>query len=253
MTAFFRRHVVSVLVGAAVQLSAFAQASESSAETEPLDEDIAEQGDPVCEPIDPADYGLATVAAPRFDAARRAPFHAYIETAAQRHDVPASLIRSVIGAESSYDPLARSPKGALGLMQIMPATGSRFGATNLLDARENIDTGTRYLRFLMNRFNDELPLVVAAYNAGEGAVEKHANRIPPYAETRGYVARVLALHGVECGAPPVVVMTAGVTAERPRPAASPKRATSPGNATIGAWLEKGTALSYGLLYGRRKD
>ncbi len=119
-----------------------------------------------------------------------------IDEVARRHDVAPHLIRAVIKVESNFQPHARSPKGALGLMQVMPATGRRFGAVDLRDPRSNLSAGTQYLRWLLNRFDEDLTLALAAYNAGEGAVEKYGRRIPPFAETQGYVSKVLAHLGL---------------------------------------------------------
>lgn len=102
------------------------------------------------------------------------------------------LLHSIISVESGYNPEALSPKGAVGLMQVMPATGQRFGISDLSDPRQNLIAGARYLRSLQAQFNGNLPLVIAAYNAGEGAVQKYRNTIPPYSETRDYVSKVLA-------------------------------------------------------------
>lgn len=114
-----------------------------------------------------------------------------IETAGRAHNVDPALIHAVIAAESGYDPLARSRAGAAGLMQLMPETARRFGARNRLDPTQNIQAGTRYLRMLMNLFDNDLELVLAAYNAGENAVIRAGRRVPPYPETRSYVPRVL--------------------------------------------------------------
>lgn len=104
------------------------------------------------------------------------------------------LLHAIVAVESAYNPQARSHAGALGLMQVIPATGKRFGASNLLDPLQNLRAGTAYLVWLNKRFNGNLELMLAAYNAGEGAVQRHGNRIPPYAETRQYVAKVTALY-----------------------------------------------------------
>ncbi|MEE9552534.1 MAG: lytic transglycosylase domain-containing protein, partial [Gammaproteobacteria bacterium] len=98
---------------------------------------------------------------------------------------------AVITAESAYDPRAVSRAGAVGLMQLMPATAKRYGVKNRLNPRENIYGGTRYLRDLLIMFDNNLLLALAAYNAGENAVKNHGNRIPPYKETQTYVRKVI--------------------------------------------------------------
>ncbi|WP_242519128.1 lytic transglycosylase domain-containing protein [Halochromatium roseum] len=134
-------------------------------------------------------------ALPTTIAKRRARYAALIEAEARRQGVDPELVHAVIRAESSYRPRAQSPAGARGLMQLMPATASRFGVTDCWSPAQNIRGGVSYLRFLIERFEGELSLVLAAYNAGEGAVAKHGNRIPPYRETRQYVRRVLGYLG----------------------------------------------------------
>jgi hypothetical protein len=118
-----------------------------------------------------------------------------IRDAAARHRLDPALVQAVAFVESRFEHRARSPKGALGLMQLMPATAARFGVTDPWDARQNLAGGARYLRELLDRFDDSLPLALAAYNAGEGAVERHGKRIPPYAETQAYVPKVLLHYG----------------------------------------------------------
>jgi soluble lytic murein transglycosylase-like protein len=113
-----------------------------------------------------------------------------VETTARKYDVDPLLVHSVIQVESSYNPYAISPKGAQGLMQLMPGTARRFGVDNSFDVRDNIEGGVRYLQYLQSLFPQDLRLVIAAYNAGEGAVWKYNNRIPPYRETEEYVYRV---------------------------------------------------------------
>ncbi|WP_197337226.1 lytic transglycosylase domain-containing protein [Ralstonia solanacearum] len=123
-----------------------------------------------------------------------------IRQAAHRHGVDPALVKAVIAAESGFNPQAVSPKGAIGLMQVIPETGERYGVTGdarrtlaqkLADPKINIATGVRYLSDLLRMFSGNLELVLAAYNAGEGAVQKHGNDIPPYAETQNYVKTVL--------------------------------------------------------------
>jgi len=117
-----------------------------------------------------------------------------VADAARAYQLDEALLHAVISTESGYEPRAVSPKGAVGLMQVMPETGRRYGATDLADPTANIHAGARYLRDLMAMFNRDLRLVLAAYNAGENAVLRHGNRIPPYRETAAYVPRVLALY-----------------------------------------------------------
>lgn len=114
-----------------------------------------------------------------------------IDEAADVADIDSALLMAVIDVESAGNPQAVSPKGATGLMQLMPGTGARHGASDLFDARQNVTAGARYLKELMRQFGD-LSLVLAAYNAGEGAVQKYGGQIPPYAETMSYVPKVLA-------------------------------------------------------------
>lgn len=117
-------------------------------------------------------------------------FDPIIESAATRHDVDARIVKAVIQVESAFQPRARSSKGAMGLMQLMPKTARQYKARNPYDPASNIEAGTKYLKRLLNEF--ELPLALAAYNAGEGAVRRFGG-IPPYAETQAYVTKVLSL------------------------------------------------------------
>jgi soluble lytic murein transglycosylase-like protein len=109
---------------------------------------------------------------------------------ASRHDVDPALLTAVAHVESSFDPQAVSPKGAQGMLQLMPATAERFGVRDSFDVAENVDGGARYLRWLLDKFEGNAELAVAGYNAGENAVDRYQG-IPPYAETRTYVARVM--------------------------------------------------------------
>jgi len=120
--------------------------------------------------------------------ASEADVRSMVEETAKNHDVSPFLVDSVIQVESNYNPYATSPKGAQGLMQLMPATARRFGVTNSFDAKQNIDGGVRYLKFLQDTFKDDR-LAIAAYNAGEGAVSKYGD-VPPYPETKSYVDKV---------------------------------------------------------------
>jgi soluble lytic murein transglycosylase-like protein len=116
-----------------------------------------------------------------------------IVKASSKYRVDSSLVKAVIKAESNFNHRAVSPVGAQGLMQLMPATAASLQVRDAFHPETNIDGGVRYLRYLMNLFNGNLPLVLAAYNAGENAVIRNNNRIPPYPETQLYVKRVLNL------------------------------------------------------------
>jgi Transglycosylase SLT domain len=114
----------------------------------------------------------------------------YLIKSGTSNGVDPLLLYSVMHQESSFKSRAISPKGARGLMQLMPGTAMRFGVTSIFEPRQNIEGGARYLRFLLDRFDGDVNLALAGYNAGEGAVEKYGWRIPPYAETQEYVRRI---------------------------------------------------------------
>jgi soluble lytic murein transglycosylase-like protein len=121
-------------------------------------------------------------------------FSGHILAAAKATKVDAALIHAVISVESGYNPSARSRAGAVGLMQLMPKTAKRYGVKNRLDPEQNIHGGARYLRDLKLQFDNDLQLVLAAYNAGEGAVMRFGGRIPPFRETLAYVPKVLSTY-----------------------------------------------------------
>jgi len=125
---------------------------------------------------------------------RRATLSPAIEAAARRSRLPAELVHAVVRVESAYRSEAVSSKGAMGLMQLMPATARRFGVSDAHDARQNLDAGTRYLRTLLDQFEKDLRLALAAYNAGESAVSRYGNKVPPFPETRDYVEKVITLY-----------------------------------------------------------
>jgi hypothetical protein len=116
-------------------------------------------------------------------------YDAHIDEATRLFQVSPDLVKAVIAAESEFDQFAVSSKGARGLMQLMPAAARRFGVSDTFDARQNIMAGTQYLRVLLDQFQGDVSLAVAAYNAGENAVLRYGG-IPPYKETRGYVAKI---------------------------------------------------------------
>jgi len=155
----------------------------------------------------PDDKRYRLVLADRFEPARTAlraprgvfalpygqrPFHDSVMRASSDTGVDAKLLHAVISVESGYNQGAVSPKGATGLMQLLPSTARRYGTVNLLDPADNIRAGARYLRDLLAMFDNNIELALAAYNAGENAVIRYGRRLPPYAETRRYVPLVVA-------------------------------------------------------------
>lgn len=124
----------------------------------------------------------------------RRKYHTHILAAARVYQLEPALLHAVISAESGYDALARSPRGARGLMQLMPDTARRYGVDDPLDPEQNIYGGAAYLRDLLTLFGNDLKLALAAYNAGEGSVLEYGNRIPPYRETTQYVPKVLSYY-----------------------------------------------------------
>jgi soluble lytic murein transglycosylase-like protein len=143
-----------------------------------------------------------TSAGDRYDAqllARATQYDSIIEHAALSSAVEPNLLRAVIVVESGFNSRALSKRGAVGLMQLMPATASRFGVSNPYDPRENIHGGARYLKFLIDRFGHDVRLALAAYNAGEEAVDRNGGQIPPFTETMAYVPRVLKIYKMLAG------------------------------------------------------
>ena len=108
----------------------------------------------------------------------------------RNHGVRPDLVRAVMQVESGFNPYARSPKGAMGLMQLMPSTAKQYGVKNAFNPAENVRAGVAYLRELLDRYDNKEELALAAYNAGPGAVDKYGQTIPPYRETEDYVARI---------------------------------------------------------------
>ncbi|MFC4424129.1 lytic transglycosylase domain-containing protein [Cupriavidus pampae] len=172
-------------------------------------------------------------------------YDAIIEDAANRHGVSAAMVRAVVKVESNFKADARSPKGALGLMQLLPSTALELGATTLFDPHTNINAGTRHLKRLLDRYSGSAQLALAAYNAGHGAVEKYGRTIPPYPETEAYVKKVLAHMGSPYLTHPPMPQRAGVALT------SPERNTSPQLQRIGSFI--GTILTSGGSKSARTD
>jgi soluble lytic murein transglycosylase-like protein len=126
--------------------------------------------------------------------AKSSEFDRLIERAARSHAVRPELVRAVILVESAFNPHAVSSRGAVGLMQLLPATARRYGVADAFDPEQNITAGVHYLRDLLTRYGNNLELTLAAYNAGEDAVERYGHSIPPFAETRHYVPTVLRIY-----------------------------------------------------------
>jgi soluble lytic murein transglycosylase-like protein len=147
----------------------------------------------------PRAYGVPrsdTVRATRFvPVGRSALYDDLIQEHARLNHVRPDLVRAVVQVESGFNPYARSPKGALGLMQLMPATMREFGVSNPFNPVENVRAGVAYLRQLLDRYSNNEELALAAYNAGPGAVDKHGQTVPPFKETRDYVSRVHGMAG----------------------------------------------------------
>jgi soluble lytic murein transglycosylase-like protein len=127
---------------------------------------------------------------PLADASVREPYEPLIREHAAKQALRTDLVRAVIQVESGYNPRARSPRGAMGLMQLMPATARELGVRNAYDPAENIRGGTAYLRKLLDRYDGNEELALAAYNAGSDAVDRHGRKVPPYQETQDYVKKV---------------------------------------------------------------
>jgi soluble lytic murein transglycosylase-like protein len=138
-----------------------------------------------------------TASGDRYDSlllAKAGQYDSIIEGAAMSASVEPNLLRAVILVESGFNPRAVSKRGAVGLMQLMPATATRFGVSNPYDPRDNVRAGARYLKFLIDRFGQDVRLALAAYNAGEDAVDRNGGQIPPFTETMAYVPRVLKIY-----------------------------------------------------------
>jgi soluble lytic murein transglycosylase-like protein len=146
-------------------------------------------------PYPEPEVAVPAPAAPVQAEAIQVPYGDIIDKFAAQQGVSAKLVRALVQVESAYQPRARSSKGAMGLMQLMPATARQYGVADPYDPTSNIEAGIKHLKSLLQRFPKSVALALAAYNAGEAAVMKF-NAIPPYAETRNYVSRILNLAGL---------------------------------------------------------
>ena len=164
LQSFFVRHVLALLMLAAACVAPFAARAQSPT-------------------------AFVTRSMPSEADLRR--FSGIVETASRAYGVDGALVHAVIFAESSYNPLAVSPQGATGLMQLMPETARRYGVRDAFDPVQNIHAGVRLLRDLLALFNGDVELAIAAYNAGANAVIRAGNRIPPHLETTAYVPKVI--------------------------------------------------------------
>jgi soluble lytic murein transglycosylase-like protein len=167
-----------------------------------VDDEVVPEPEPMPEP----DVGEGPLL--RFGSAPPVPETPYgllIYQAAERHDVSPLLVAAVVRAESAFDAQALSHKGARGLMQLMPATAQRFGVrhSELFEPARNLEAGTRYLSWLLERYGEDLPRILAAYNAGEGAVARYGG-VPPYRETRDYIRRIYKTLDLSLEAPEIV-------------------------------------------------
>lgn len=164
------------------------------------------------------------VRATRFvDASTSHGFDDLIDEQASRSGVRRDLVRAVIQVESAFNPRALSNKGAMGLMQLMPATARQFGVRNAFDPAENVRGGVAYLRQLLDRYDGDERLALAAYNAGPSAVDKHGQTVPPYTETRSYVSRIKGLAGTSTAPASRRTSAADSTSGQPAPPATRTR------------------------------
>jgi soluble lytic murein transglycosylase-like protein len=153
-------------------------------------------------------HGAASIKAttPIASSKRSAPFEASISEHSRRQGVAEDLVRAVIQVESAFNPVAVSNKGAMGLMQLMPATAVELGVDDPFDPDQNIRGGVTYLKQLLNRYDQKVELALAAYNAGIGNVEKYGTKVPPFKETRNYVDKITKGAGTAPAAPPASVI-----------------------------------------------
>jgi soluble lytic murein transglycosylase-like protein len=156
-------------------------------------------------------------------AARAAAYDEFILRHAATHGISPDLVRAVIQVESAFNPRAVSPKGAMGLMQLMPATATEFGVLNPFDPAENVRGGVAYLRRLLDRYDHRVELALAAYNAGPGAVDRYGQTVPPYRETRDYVRKVASVTPIRVGPTRIIYKIVEIVDGREVPRYSDRR------------------------------
>lgn len=161
-------------------------------------------------------------ARPSYD---REELHAIADRHADAHAVSPALVRAVIQAESAWNTRAVSSKGALGLMQLMPSTATEYGVVDPFDPKQNIPAGVKYLKRLLDRYDGNAELALAAYNAGPGAVEKYGRTVPPYRETRAYVKKIVSVSEVRLGPKKVIYKIVELVDGREVPRYSDRRPT----------------------------
>ena len=163
--------------------------------TKPLDDRYKLFQRSVAKPIDKKKTGVAgATKLPKISQKKLNLYNKQIQKVAKKYQIDPALVHAVILAESRYNPEAVSPRGASGLMQLMPDTAVRYKVADVFDPTQNIRAGAQYLSYLLKLFNNDIELAIAAYNAGEGAVIKNGRRIPPYRETVAYVPKVMAYY-----------------------------------------------------------
>jgi len=170
--------------------------------------------------------GTETIRTTRLDVGatfNRADLHAIADRHADAHAINPALVRAVIQAESAWNTRAVSPKGALGLMQLMPETATELGVVDPFDPGQNIQAGVRYLKRLLDRYDGNAELALAAYNAGPGAVDKYGGKVPPYRETREYVRKIVSVTELRLGPKKVIFKIVELIDGREVPRYSDKR------------------------------